>query len=549
MHDNQIEVVGNNGLLFTGSNSSAERNYVSQAVSLLNDGAGITFDHCDQCGVHDNIVVDSHGALDGAAKNSGNYERKGYGIYFGNHDIRNTLVQGNTLTGCAIGILVDHGQPFQGNEVLDNTVFDCSESQLAVQDLGLHGGYYQQQYDTEFSGNVLYCLNSKQVCLHEDQTNADSYAGTNPFTDFGTYNNNYYFNPFNEAVIHQRGYFPYAATFDQYTLGTKPLVPWTLAGWQARPDNQDADSHTSPLRLNDWKAVSYSALNNTLSADMEQPSAPTQWDDHCGTVAYVTAGTEHFIHATDCVYLQKDQSVPATPATNQGWYSFKFRMRSDHATALQQTPLYNTTDKYQRPNIFGVTDQWRNYELLGDANNMQTTAPADVLLTAFQDLQYAAEAQPNSSLYLDDVQVAKVVLEPDYDQQIAQEHILRYNCPIADPSTQNAGGSFIPGVAGQCWSDVYGNHYPGDVAVALQPWESKVLFLDPTCCPADITVANNTLSSSLGTPANTTISNTTLAIEGVFVVDNELLISNTTVYMKPGAEITVQPDAFSVPTT
>lgn len=177
--DNVILRAGNNGINFSGTNAKAEQNHVSQALSLVNDGAAITFDNCSGCTVRHNIVSNSIGVLWGQATNSGNNEEKTTGIYFGNGSIVNTRVEGNTVFACGAGLLVDHAPGFEGNVVVGNTIFNSKYEQIRMQDLGEHGDDpYQQSFDKEVTNNIFYCLGPEQICLKESQVKATSFGGT-----------------------------------------------------------------------------------------------------------------------------------------------------------------------------------------------------------------------------------------------------------------------------------------------------------------------------------------------------------------------------------
>src|SRR5690606_32074582 len=66
---------------------------------------------------------------------------------------------------------------------------------------GVGGPNYRSTYDTEYTGNIMYSLHSGQLAMLQENAWAASYANA---VKFGTFTNNYYFNPFSDVPIHQR---------------------------------------------------------------------------------------------------------------------------------------------------------------------------------------------------------------------------------------------------------------------------------------------------------------------------------------------------------
>src|SRR5690606_12797232 len=106
-------------------NTLVERNVVLHATSILNDGAGIAFDHADGITIRDNIVLDMDCDLTSVATSHNVFYKIGFGIYFGNTSIRNATVERNTVARCeGAGIHVDHTMVSSGNIIRDNVLFD-----------------------------------------------------------------------------------------------------------------------------------------------------------------------------------------------------------------------------------------------------------------------------------------------------------------------------------------------------------------------------------------------------------------------------------------
>ena len=480
LRGNRIERVGNNGINFTGVGAVAENNYVTEALSLVNDGAAITFDYCDGCVVRDNIVSKSIGVLEGQAFNSGNNEPKTTGIYYGNRDIKNTVVERNTVSDCSDGILIDHAPGFSGNVVRDNTIFNCSQEQIRLQDLGDQvGDGYQAQYDTQVSNNILYGLARQQIGLSESQVHASSYDATEPLVDFGTYSGNRYYNAFNDIAVEQ--YIRYTTSgsdaLTEYFSVDDRVIPWTLKGWNER-SGQDGDPTgvTHPLSLTSERIIE-SLGADTINYHSDDCSSNVRW---FGLPPSVPG--EEALRFTDQNFIERWQTgassiTPIAPndTTPPGTYRFTIRARSTDTDALQLSPVWTLAqpapERYVRPFAsFSLTPEWKTTTMY------LTLAEGDYFVTAFQNVQRGYGAFANSVVDVDFVDVAKVTLDTTYQDTIALDHLLRYNCPIAPSSTQNVGASFSPGQEGECWSDVHGNFYAGDDVIPLEAWESIVLF-------------------------------------------------------------------------
>ncbi len=224
------------------NNTLVENNVVVNATSILNDGAGISFDNCDGAIIRNNIVRDCVGNMESVATSHIAYYPIIFGIYFGNTSIKNTTVQGNTVTRCnGAGIHVDHTQVSEGNRILDNLLFD-NNVQLSLSDASNTTGpgaappYYVPHFNDEYSGNIMYSIRPEQLCMRQFHVHSPLHV------DYGTWSNNKYFNPYNELSImihnHQGG----------------GMKHYTLESWQSTFDEDDGSSR-SPLRLSPYNVT------------------------------------------------------------------------------------------------------------------------------------------------------------------------------------------------------------------------------------------------------------------------------------------------------
>ena len=502
------------GFELTPGEHYIRNNMIRDASSMLNDHGGISIDLCVGLRIEQNLI---NGMVpDVLTASQGQYkDNKTVGIYFGDKYIRNTTVQGNVVTRCGTGIRVDHSRCSEAAIIRDNTLFnngtqlsiaDYSNYQTAadigyflgqtvscggIGDIGQGTGNanYQASFSDQYSRNIMYCLSSAQRCMEQDHVWPSSYATR---VSFGTFSNNYYFQPFNTVPIFQRFHFTNGATG---FLGDRE-VPWTLHGWMANMST-DAGSTASPLRLKDYAMdPNYTeteitslgddfengigswnvsgCTNNTVTWNTNAMRTACDWIERFSTPHYFEIGTGY------------QGSIPdISPST----FRFTFRMRSATTDAIRFNPVFatynNNTQYWSGSNrYFGLTEHGGTpHECVISVPDVSTD---DYLVGAFQNVQRSLGALPGAGADVDDFHVFQTQLLSTYPAQIAQDHQLWYNYDLPSITTdpQNVasnGGTFtVPGDPGQCWSDVYGTFYAAGDPIALEPWASIVLFrFDP----------------------------------------------------------------------
>ncbi|MBK8339185.1 MAG: right-handed parallel beta-helix repeat-containing protein [Flavobacteriales bacterium] len=420
---NRIQFVGGSGITAGGQRTEAGRalvinNYIDSALVMLNDHAAITFDQSDGLTIRDNIIAGMVPSAEKSATNGQSSDRS-VGIYFGFDNIVDTRVVHNTITGCGTGILVDHEPGYTGNVVDSNTVFNCRGTQMAIQDLGTLGSTYQSLYDTRYEHNILYCLGAEQTCLAQDQVKADSYAGTERLVNFGKFSANHYYNPFNEVIVRQNVYYTTANTD---FLGPRE-IPWTLRGWQAAT-GQDLNSYTSPLHGKDYSILVEDTIPPSGLADDNISGTLGDWTGGCGAATTVQEGSNDILRSPNCVFVERYcpecADLDDSDSTHLGTHVFRFRMKADGVDAMRLAATYDDEFRFRDVAYFGVTPEWREYELVAEVTPGGTNT--DHRVTAFQNMQYALDAISSSTIYLDDVSVRKCELAPDYfDEVIALE--------------------------------------------------------------------------------------------------------------------------------
>jgi len=261
---NRLENIGYIGIASEGS-TLIEYNYVNNAVSILNDGGGIAFDETNGTSIQNNIVLNINGDIESAAPDHYNYYPIAFGIYFGNVSITNTTIQNNTVANCAgTGIHVDHTMLSQGNKILDNVIYN-NGTQITFSDFSNYNGpgatlpYFMPSFDTEVFGNTFCSLARGQETMKWLQ------VWTSDHTDFGIFDDNIYYNPFNEQNI---------VVVDNFAGNIHHR--YTLAKWQDET-LEDPNSLTSPFWMDEYEVTDTLTGNLIDNGDFNNGLTNTDW--------------------------------------------------------------------------------------------------------------------------------------------------------------------------------------------------------------------------------------------------------------------------------
>ena len=442
IHNNYLNTVGYIGMVLDG-NAIVERNYIDNALALLNDGSGIAFDNVTDLTVRDNVIVNISGNLESSAPDFVSYEPIAYGIYFGNTNIQNTLVENNTVANCSGGIHVDHTMSSQNNQIKDNVLFN-NHVQLSLSDFSNNHGPAAQQpffvpaYNDVYSGNVMFSLTEDQYTLYQQQ------VYTSGWSDWGTFTDNYYFNPFQEQSIfvvdHSNGIHK----------------RYNLERWQTEL-GKDADSKASTQYRSKYEVTNELGSNLVPNGTFDggvigwqgwpYEAQITQDNTYLDNGALKVSFTDNTSYDTFTHYHTPDFQVNAG-----NWYRARFSVQSDMIGELryalkgasQVTGHQTIYDKYLP---FGNTR--RDVELIFQAD---LTDQAH-----FQFTNHFTE----STYWLDNLEVHEVEVA---DIDPLDNYQLLYNVQSTDQTFSLTG----------CWSDVKGNFQNNTVTLA--PFESLILI-------------------------------------------------------------------------
>ncbi|QQR85157.1 MAG: right-handed parallel beta-helix repeat-containing protein [Flavobacteriales bacterium] len=421
--ENTFTNIGYSAMDVNGS-GTISRNYINGALKILNDGGGVAVDDCDGLVIEDNIVSGLSTNFPNNAVSTSKayyaYQDISFGIYFGFFSVKNTRVEGNTVTGCSAGTHIDHTHFSENNRILRNTFFD-NAVQLSVSDASNEQTdddcscpVYKPSYNDQYSGNICYSIKEDQRCLQVLNAHADSWAGAEPLVDFGTFKDNYYFNPFSDLPV---WIVPKYVTYDDQP------VPMTLERWRAWFD-EDVNSHASPVHdvePNDF------TLNTGVTVTVTDPdfsSSGSGWSSSNGAAPTFPNQNGNIFMRTSGAEIVQNLSAfrnVQRPA-DEGYWLFEFDARSDMPGALEVFLLNRFT--YLPAPTGGFVDvgpEWRHYSvpILLPGVSPDPNCPIEWIYSHFRDPEFLVGATQRT-FDIDNVAVAKQdgTLEPTDEHRL-----------------------------------------------------------------------------------------------------------------------------------
>jgi len=432
-------------------NTLVERNVVRTALAILNDGGGIAFDNADGMIIRNNLVLDISGNIESSAPNFSAYHPICHGIYFGNINIRNTLVTGNTVANCkGSGVHVDHTMVSSGNRIENNVLFN-NTVQLSISDFSNYNGpgatapFHVPAFNDIYTGNVLYCLTKEQLCMQQ------LHVYGNNWVDYGTFTNNYYFNPYNDRSIRLFNTFAGVEKF------------FTLERWRAER-GKDQGSIRSPRTFDEFDVTA--VLGDNLVPNGNFTSNVSGWS------GWPTQGQLTHDQST------LDNGSLRVAFTNNASYN-TFNLKHNALSSIQSGQWYRLK--------FSIVSSMHGEVLAGFKGQSQLSGP---LMEGKRSIPFDGNRRDVSMIFqstisddgycsftnhytegiynIDNIAMHRVQVEP-LDPLEKQQ--LFYNAQ-ATASTIGLDG---------CWSDVLGNLYTGNIT--LPPYASIVLVKeeDATC--------------------------------------------------------------------
>ncbi|MBK8500315.1 MAG: right-handed parallel beta-helix repeat-containing protein [Flavobacteriales bacterium] len=443
--DNRFQNIGYIGMVVE-ANTLAERNVVRNPLMILNDGGGIAIDNANGMVLRKNIVMDAYGDTAGVAPQYTNDFPIAHGIYFGNISIKNTLVEYNTVANCSkSGIHVDHTMVSTGNQVRNNTMFNNGQYQMSISDYsnyntpGATAPFCVNSFNTQYSGNIMYCLSKDQECMHQIHV----YCAN--LVDFGTFSNNYYFNPYNELSIE----------LHHQAAGTREF--FSMERWAAQ-FAEDAGSMRSPLRQDIYTTASELSANLIVNGTFT--TNVTGWSGYpynaviTRDLTYLDAGAlkAYLPNASQYATLSLRNPDQFNVQSAQ-WYRLKFSVQSNihgnlNAGVKGVSQLVNANTIFDRDVPFDT--QRRDMEWYFQSS--MTDQALVQFIHSYTQPQY----------WMDNVQLHRVTVTPVLP---ADQHKIYVN-DLATAQTFTLPGG--------CWNDI--NGVLQGATITVQPYMSKIVY-------------------------------------------------------------------------
>lgn len=247
VRENLVEDIGYIGISSGGGATVVERNLVRRTMLTTNDGGAISFDFNNGLQIRNNIALDSVGNTEAASMTQAANLRLPivHGIYFGNHDIQNTTIEGNISLRHATGIHVDHTTRSNGNVVRNNiTAFNWdaqiqfSDFSNDIDDTTTGGDHCVPAYNDSFEGNIMIATEPEQRTLNLLEVRClvdiDWWGGT------GTFDYNRFLRPGSTEIVTR-------LDFNSETHGGDTTNDsFTLATWR---EHTGQEAHSSEYTM------------------------------------------------------------------------------------------------------------------------------------------------------------------------------------------------------------------------------------------------------------------------------------------------------------
>jgi parallel beta-helix repeat protein len=268
---NRLKNIGYNAINFGGFEYIVEKNVVENSCSQMADGGSYyTFGKSDVAKTYvtanrilrKNVAIDSPGNAYGTPLQFSSGHPTSYmseGIYL-DDDSKNITIEDNYATGCRAGLKCQNNKDhiFSGNIFHKNISIQC-----------LFANNNNGDFDIEninFQNNILYSDAGQLVIQFESKNN--------DFDIFGTFNNNYYMRPANEAGIIRHWCKLSGGSFDNLL---------SLLQWQETDQGEgvfyDVDTVGTPTNSTISNAYYNDSMEDAVVIDIERKRMDVDGDE------------------------------------------------------------------------------------------------------------------------------------------------------------------------------------------------------------------------------------------------------------------------------
>ena len=439
IRENKVEEIGYIGIHFTHApRTIVEYNYVNNYCKTTDDGGGIytyqmNYDISDSKGsiIRYNIVTNGIGAPE-ATDRPDYYAAEG--IYIDNRAQEVTVIE-NTVAYCGNnGYFTNNGRD---HKFQNNISYNNHNAQMYLREAAESIERY------EITGNVLYSLTADQLCIQQ-------FSKISSTTDFGTYDNNYYCNPYSTSVIN-----------DQRNN-------YTLESWQTY-SGQDANSHKSLVNPEDINYTYGPQLINNTTFDSNiipwkfwsKGGGSNSWEPNSqldGGVLKHDPGSSSSSYASHNISIEKGKL-----------YEVKFSIISNITKALNVHIIRNHGDYATLGFGKTITVNTTRQDFVFQFEATETESGAMIYF-------YNAPGQTTPKFWLDNVSIKEIV------SMLSPEEV----SPLFINPTMETVDIDLGGIL---YQDLDGNKVSG--TISLEPFTSQILTLVSDSTSAINEHANN----------------------------------------------------------
>jgi gliding motility-associated-like protein len=436
---NRIDKVGYLGMEVGGLNMLVEKNLVQNCLYTLNDGSAISIPFAgSDMTFRNNFMLYSVGSVETKAANSANNDTNkplGHGFYFGGNNNQRILLQGNTMaynTGAGIAAIETYTSTIENNVVFDNLE---GISFLDMTDFGAN-------HQNNIKNNVFYSLAENHPIIYSLQ-----FPGGNQQHNYGTFSNNYYFNPYSNLAFHFQ-YNPSGWSYNYYS----PSAFRNATGG-------DPGGKASFLSLSPYvTSCNPAGAGTDLIVNGNFNSALAPWVGGGGCGANIAEYSSHPLLSGGAGSIRNDNCFGA-PIMQNGlnivanqFYKLTFSCASNTVSALQVSlSKQDWTNIGMKDAELFISEPLKNtYTYIFKAT---TTEPNGRLIFA--------NKKPGTKIWIDDISLVPVEVTYDDPKERSQLFIN----PSDNPKTIALSANY--------W-DIDQNEVSGSLTLA--PWTSKILI-------------------------------------------------------------------------
>jgi len=315
---NILDSIGYNGI-HGQSRDSILFNYINHTCLTKDDGGGIYFYKSDHLVIKNNIVLNSIGNNESTSDKFVTYA---HGIYLDDSSSYCNISSNSIING-DFGIFVHNSF----NNTLDkNILYNNRKSQLAFQ--SDHQSPEEVNIkENNVTNNICYGLHPDQLCLY-------IWTFKNTYNDFGTFDHNYYCNPYTEILFK-------TTTVPGYPIGTiQKIQAYNFLTWNlAFP--LEKNPIIGKVNFNPYYSIQNQSDNLISNSDFENGITDWyNWGTGNFTISIDSSNTEMIGNSLKCTFPKFNHDLDGYLATGglevaEGkYYKLSFRANSINIAGL-----------------------------------------------------------------------------------------------------------------------------------------------------------------------------------------------------------------------